>query len=625
VTTFDARDPEALFHRGNRRRDAGDHRGAIADYERALERAPGHPGLLNNLGLALEAVGESDRAQACYREVLARDPRHADALLNLANLRSRAGGFAEAAALHERAAAVRPVLEAAVWVQRALAQERIGDVPRAETSLQEAARLAPDDARIHANLATLYVRQRRHADAEGPLQRVLELDPEHAQALCMLAYVRQQRCAWDGLDELHARIGRLLDERDAGTSRFNPFPLLAMPMSLRQLRTAARSWGRGFAAPGAPQPPPAAPQRGERLRVGFVSSDFRPHATTYLLLEFWERLDRRRIESFAYAIAPPDPDAAGERIRSAFEHFADVSSESNAGIARRIRADRVSVLFDLNGYTRHAREGIFAQRPVAVQVNAFGYLGTLGAPWYDWVLTDRFATPPPAQAHFDERFLELDCYCPSATAPDIAPDPGARASHGLPAEGIVFCCFNASYKLLPDVFATWMRILAVTPRSVLWLTEARGDSTDNLRRSAADAGIDPARLVFAPRLPLPRHLARHAHADLFLDTAPYNAGATANDALAMGLPIVTCCGETMASRVAGSQLRAAGLPELVATELAQYESLAKALAAEPATLASYRERLRANRRTAPLFDVARYARGFEAALERLFTNQISPS
>jgi protein O-GlcNAc transferase len=615
-------DPEALFHRGNERRERGDHRGAIADYERALARAPGHAALLNNLGLALEAIGEIERAEACYREVLARAPEHADATLNLANVLSASARFAEAAALHAKAAGLRRDLNPSVWAQRALAEERIHDFAGAEASLLEAVRLAPDDVRIHLNLATLYVRLRRHLDAEAPLQRALELDPDHAHALSTLAYVRQQRCAWQGLTELHERIRRILDRGDTGASAFNPFPLLAMPLSLRELQAAARSWARGFALPTPPHAPRLSRVAGERLRIGFVSSDFRPHATTNLLLEFWERIDRRRIETFAYAIAKPDTGAASERIRHAFEHFADVSGESTGRIAARIRADRVGVLLDLNGYTRLAREAIFALRPAPVQVNAFGYLGTLGADWYDYVLTDRFVSPSVAEPYFDERFLHLDCYCPAATGREIA-DAATRTAHGLPENGFVFCCFNSSYKLLPEVFAVWMRLLAATRDSVLWLTQTRSDTADNLRRAAAGAEIDPTRLVFAPRVPLAEHLARHRHADLFLDTTPYNAGATANDALMMGLPVITRSGETMASRIAGSQLRAAGLPELVTTRLADYEALALDLAHQPALLATYRTRL--VERQGPLFDTARYARGFEAAVECAWSDYVRAS
>jgi protein O-GlcNAc transferase len=322
------------------------------------------------------------------------------------------------------------------------------------------------------------------------------------------------------------------------------------------------------------------------------------------------------MEAFAYAIEPPDQGPIGQRIANAFEHFADVSADATSRIVERIRTDRIAILLDLNGYTRGAREELFAARPAPLQINAFGYLGTLGAPWYDYVLTDRFVCPEAAQADFTERFLYLDgCYCPGATRREVAA-AGMRAESGLPAEGLVFCCFNSAFKLLPEVFAVWMRLLAAVPGSLLWLAPGNVAVEANLRREAAACGVDPNRLVFAPRVGLPEHLARHAHADLFLDTFPYNAGATANDALFMGVPVLTCAGDTMSSRVAGSQLRAIGLPDLVTNSLAEYEALALELATQPDLLRGYRRELAANRLTHPLFAMDRYARDFAAALER---------
>jgi predicted O-linked N-acetylglucosamine transferase (SPINDLY family) len=257
-----------------------------------------------------------------------------------------------------------------------------------------------------------------------------------------------------------------------------------------------------------------------------------------------------------------------------------------------------------------------------VQISWLGYLGTLGSPCYDYVLTDRFVCPPELQPYFSERFLYLpDCYCPSDTRREVAPQAASRAACGLPEKGLVFCCFNNSYKILPPVFDVWMRLLAAVPESVLWLALGNVTASVNLRREAATRGIDPRRLVFAPRVSLAEHLARHVHADLFLDTAPYNAGTTANDALFMGVPVLTCAGATMASRVAGSQLSAVGLPELITTNFADYEALALKLAREPARLRDCRERLRANRNTCPLFDMTRFARDFEAAMERIWAEQ----
>jgi predicted O-linked N-acetylglucosamine transferase (SPINDLY family) len=362
------------------------------------------------------------------------------------------------------------------------------------------------------------------------------------------------------------------------------------------------------------------------LRVGYVSSDFRTHPTASLLAEVWERHDRTRLAIYAYSIGPRESSSLRARVEAAFDRFVDCSNASIEQTASRIADDGIEVLIDLNGYTTHARSEIFALRPAPVQISWLGYLGTLGADWYDYVLTDRFACPPELQSCFTERFLYLpDCYCPSDTRRPIAPIAPARAACRLPEQAFVFCCFNNAYKILPAVFDVWMRLLERVPGSVLWLALANPTAAANLGGQARARGIDPARLIFAPRVALPEHLARHTHADLFLDTAPYNAGATANDALFMGVPLLTCAGETMASRVAGSQISALGVPELVTTDLSDYEALALALSQEPQHLREIRESIRANRETHPLFDMVRFTRALDDLLCAAWENRSLPA
>ena len=397
-----------------------------------------------------------------------------------------------------------------------------------------------------------------------------------------------------------------------------------MPLSPEQQLRVARRWAQDL-APAAPATPASSRARAAgRLRVGYVSSDFRIHATSSLLAEVWERHDRTRIATTAYSIGPAESSALRIRIETAFDRFVECGSESAEEIARRIVEDGIEVLIDLNGYTTHSKSEIFALRPAPVQVSWLGYLGTMGAPWYDYVLTDRFAAPPELQRFFTERFLYLpDCYCPSDTKRPVAALAPSRAACGLPEQGLVFCCFNNSYKILPAVFEVWMRLLARVSGSVLWLAPGSGSAGTNLRREAAARGVDPGRLVFAPRIALPEHLARHVHADLFLDTTPYNAGTTANDALFMGVPVLTCAGETLASRVAGSQLHAIGLPELVTTTLADYQTRALELAREPERLTQIRHRLAAHRSTYPLFDMARFTRALDDLLHAAWENRPS--
>ena len=609
---------EARFHLGNLYRERGDPRAAQHEYERALAASPEHAGLLNNLGLALEATGERARAETCYERVLAVNPGHPDALGNLASSQFEREAYRQSALTYERLFAIRSGVPAPVWVRRGLAQQRLGDLVAAEASFREAARLAPDDPWIQRNLGTVCFELRRHADAEPAWLRVLELRPERAYALSMLAFGRQSRCDWRGLSELHAQINRLLENDVATTEdRVNPFNLLTMPTSSAGQLRAAERWASGIAPPSPAARPSLALARGERLRVGFVSSDFRAHPMVYLSIAYWEGIDRDRFETFAYGIRAADPGPVGQRVARAFDHFADVSDAPIGAIVERIRADRIAVLVDLNGYTQHSRERIFALRPAPVQINYLGYPGTLGADWYDFALVDRFSAPDALQPFFTERLLPLP-HMSFPSNPDRLPAgaPPTRAECGLPDDAFVFACFNNTFKILPDVFATWMRLLLAVEESVLWLLEAGSDAEANLRREAVAAGIDPTRLVFAPRVPVERHVARVAAADLVVDSFPYGAHTTANDALLAGVPLVTRAGETLVSRIAGSQLLAIGVPELVTSDPGAYEAIARRLAQSPGELARLRARIAANRASFPLFDTARFTRDVEAALLR---------
>jgi predicted O-linked N-acetylglucosamine transferase (SPINDLY family) len=619
---LDATNPEASFHLGNTLRKRGEIAPAIEHYRQALRRAPGHAGARNNLGLALEASAERDAAEQCYREVLAQDAQHADAWGNLARLLFERERFAAAAAAYARLVAVRRELPPAVWVERAIAQQASGDLPAAETSFREAARLAPDHCAIQLNLGTVCAEQRRHAEAEPAWLRALELEPHNLYALSMLAHGRQHRCDWRGLEAIFAEINRLLEAADANGragSHPSPFALLSMPTSLRARLLAARLWASGFTAAQPVSAPAVSRVPGEPLRVGFVSSDFGEHPMASLWMECWERFDPARIETFGYAIRPPDPGAIGRRITRSFAHFADVSAEGTAPIASRIRADDIAILIDLNGYTRNSRERIFALRPAPVQVNSIGFPGSLGAPWYDYIHVDRFVLPESLQEYYSERPLYMpESFYPSDTTRAPRGPAPTRRECGLPEAGFVYACFNNAYKILPDMFALWMRLLQAVPGSVLWLLQANAAVQANLRGEAARLGVDPERLVFAPHVPVAAHVARNAAADLLLDTYPYGAHTTANDALLAGLPVLTLVGEALTSRIAGSQLNAVGLPELVTTSSAAYETLAVDLARDPAALSALRMRLAANRHTQPLFDMARYARDFVDALERVW-------
>jgi protein O-GlcNAc transferase len=614
-----AEQASAHFHLGNEHRAEGRYGAAIAAYERALAIAPVDPNILNNLGLALQAAGQHDRAVASYRTALGADPAHRQSLGNLGHLLCGMHRYAEALPFCAEFVRRYPDVEAMLWVDLGICQHATQDLDAAEASFRRALALDSRDAPALCNLATLLIDRDEFERADEALARIAPGD-RSLYMLSLLSYCRAQLARWDGLPELHASIAARLDADRV--EPVNAFAALSIPLSPAAQLRAAQRWARDLAPAVLPAAPKPAARNSPRLRLAYLSSDFRTHAITSLLAEVWERHDRTRIETHAYSIGLRESSPLRARIEAAFEHFVDCFEETGAAIARRIRADGIDVLIDLNGYTTHARSEIFAFKPAAVQASWLGYLGTLGAPWYDYVITDRFACPPEMQAFFSERFLYLpECYCPSDTKRAVASAVPSRAECGLPETGLVLACFNNSYKILPELFGVWMRLLGALPGSVLWLAPGNATAKLNLAREASARGVDPARLVFAPRVDLPEHLARHAHADLFLDTSPYNAGTTANDALFMGVPVVTCAGQTMASRVAGSQLCALGLAELVTASLADYEALVLALGRDAPRLAALKARLAANRHSTPLFDMARFTRAFDDLLLNAWENR----
>jgi predicted O-linked N-acetylglucosamine transferase (SPINDLY family) len=366
-----------------------------------------------------------------------------------------------------------------------------------------------------------------------------------------------------------------------------------------------------------------APRRHGRIRVAYLSADFREHPVARLMADVFERHDRQRFEVAAVSFGPSAEGSMRQRLCASFEHFLDVSELSDRAIAEQLRARGIDIAIDLTAYTQHGRPQILAHRPAPLQASFLGYPGTTAAPFIDYLIADGQVILEEQAAHYSEQVVRLpDCYLPGNSARPIAARTPTREELGLPEQGFVFCCFNNVYKILPDVFACWLRMLRETPSSVLWLREAGPAAARNLLATAQRHGVEPHRLRFAPRQPLAEHLARHRQADLFLDTLPYNAHSTAADALWAGLPILTCRGKSFVARVASSLLLTAGLPELVTDSLEEYTARALQLAQNATELAALRARLDRNRLSSPLFDAQRFSRHFEAALTLMHDRQL---
>jgi protein O-GlcNAc transferase len=568
------------------------------------------------LGVALRGLGRLEEAAVCCRATLRLAPESAEAYNTLGDILRALGRYEEAERCCREALRLKPDYgEAHNNLGNALGF--LSRLEEAETCFREALRLRPRDPIAYNNLGTVLVHQRKLVEAAEALRRASALRPDDADARATWFQVKQRICDWSDYREHEAKIL-------SGTRRLAlpgmAHNLLGLASTAEQQFAYARRVAATLAVPESAKFPAFLPRLGERVRLGYLSSAFREFPTAYLAVGVIEHHDRRSFETIGYSAGLDDGSAMRGRIAAAFDRFVDVSKIPDLEAARLIHSDAVDVLIDLNGYLPEPenRARILAYRPAPIQVNYLGYPGTMGADFIDYILVDPFVVPADQQRFFTERLVHLPhCYQCNDDKREIARATPARAEYGLPEDGFVFCCFNDSYKLTPDLFDIWMRLLHAVRGSVMWLLERDPAASANLLREAAVRGVAPERLVFARRLPLSEHLARHRFADLFLDTLPCNAHTTASDALWAGLPLLTCTGNTFVGRVAGSLLRAIGLGELITTSLDEYEALALRLAHDAELLGRLRTRLAQNRLTFPLFDTERSTRNLEAAYRRM--------
>jgi predicted O-linked N-acetylglucosamine transferase (SPINDLY family) len=590
---------------------------AASAFERAIAHDPQNWQSIYLLGYICLRQGELHRAAELIQRCLTINPMSAEAQCDLGIVLKELGDLDGAQAAFTKSVALKPSFHAA--------QNNLGNILKVRGRLQEAVEcyqrtieLMPNSADGYANLGSTLRLLDRTEEALAAYAKVLTIDRHHPDALVNYYHLRRDACDWDGLADIEQTI---LRETFRKGHRVPTFPIFNLPASAEDQLLSAREWAKGFKSPVAEPftygPPPSARPE-PRLRIGYLSGDFCRHATARLIAELIERHDRNRFEVFGYCYSKNDGSEVRERLVTAFDHFVRIDTLSHADAARRINRDQIDILIDLKGYTTGARTEIPAARPAPIQVNYLGYPGTMGAPFIDYIIADAFIAPMDQQPFFDEKVVHLPgCYQPNDTRRPIAGSVPSRAECGLPAKGFVFCSFNGSYKITPEMFAVWMRLLQNVEGSVLWLLESKALMRENLRRKAASLGVDPLRVIFAPKVENSVHLARHAHADLFLDSLPVNAHTTASDALWTGLPVLTCAGRTFVSRVCGSLLKAAGLDELITYSLDDYERLALDLARNPDRMAELRLRLARNRSRAPLFDIGHYTQSFEAALEHM--------
>lgn len=637
--------------------ELGETAAAVAQAEKGLAIEPEFATLHNTLGNALVAAGNLTRAAKHYRKAMLIDPELRSARINLANALRDLNEPKYALAIYKEALKLEPSdadalngmallcmqdgrHEDAVPILQEALRYRSGDIQAmnnlAICLLRQGRRhealalyrdvivMQPENAQAHGNLGQLLQGLGRHDEAAAALRESLRLDPDQEELKAPFMQALRQLCAWTELDNMESDI---LASIEAGRMRgLSPFAIAGTAASPALRLTVARRYAHACteeaAAAAALEPFAFPPKSDERpLRIGYISPDFRRHSVAVSFLPLLKAHGRRGFEWHGFAIGLEEPDETTEAFRQAFDSFEDLRGLSPRDAASRIHAANVDLLIDLAGHTRDSALEIFAWRPAPVQAHYLGYGSTLGADCIDYLITDRMHTPSELEPYCHEKLVFLPESFMAAGPYEVAPSVPSREDCGLPATGPVLCCFNAHYKLDAETFAVWMRLLRELPDAVLWLKQGDGLAMTNLDNAAARHEVDPARIVWADRMPHAEHLARHKLADLALDTRRHNGGVTTLDALWSGVPVLTVAGASHAGRTGASMLSTLGVPELIATDLADYHDRALNLLRTPGALAAMRARVEAGRATSPLFRPGRLATDLERAYREIVRRQ----
>jgi tetratricopeptide (TPR) repeat protein len=588
---------------------------AVELIAQALHQSPNNTDYLSNYGNALFSLGQFSEALTHYEKVRAIQPKSANAHVNYANVLQALKQFDEAMISYNEAIRLDPNYAQAYSNRGAVFQAR-QQYDAAISDYDQAILINPSFVDAHHNLGNVMRKLGRQVEAEKSYRATLKLQPNYPYLYGDYINTKLWLCEWSEYDQDISQLKYRINQNIKCSS---PFWVITLISDLAAQYKATQFW--------ASEKYPVSDSLGgikkrsqpEKIRIGYFSADFHHHATSLLMAGLFERHDKERFELFAFSFGPDKQDAMRQRLLSAFDHFFDVKDKIDEEIAHLSRSWDIDIAVDLKGYTQDSRTGIFAYRAAPIQVNYLGYPGTMGVPYMDYLIADPILIPASSRQYYSEKIAYLpDCYQVNDRCRKISDRVFTRIEVGLPEEGFVYCCFNNNYKITPNMFDSWVRILRAVPGSVLWLFEENPTAAENLRNEAEIRGLDANRLVFAQRMELPEHLARHRLADLFLDTLPCNAHTTASDALWAGLPVLTQKGESFAARVAASLLTAINLPELITNTAEEYEALAIRLASHPEQLSAIKAKLQRNRLATPLFDTDRYTMHLEQLYSRMY-------
>jgi protein O-GlcNAc transferase len=605
---------EAHNHLGNVLNDLGQHDAAVKSYEKTLTLKPDYAEVHNNLGLTLMELGQLNDAIKCYEKSLTLKPNYAEAHNNLGLALMELGQIDVSIRSFDKALAIKPDY-AGAHNNLGLALMELGQLDVSIRSFDKALAIKPDFAEANSNHGILMAVLKRMDEALQSFERALDLNPELNFLLGNLLHTKMHLCDWN---DLSSQLDELQNKINNNEKVMEPFSMLGLIDDPEIQRKTAEIFANKNYPKNHDLPRIGLYPKHKKIRIGYFSADFREHPVSALTAELYEIHDRSHFEIYGFSYGPDTNDEMNLRIKVGVDYFHEVRTMSNKDVAILARSLEIDIAVDLGGFTQDARTGIFAMCAAPIQVSYIGYIGTMGADYYDYLLADQIMIPEQKQQYYSEKIV----YLPSFQVNDSTQSPPStsltRQDVELPETGFVFCCFNHNFKITPTTFDSWGRILEKVKDSVLLIYADNESAQINLTKEITLRGIDPRRLIFGKRLSKPKYLARYRVADLFLDTHPYNAGATASDALRMGLPVLTYLGSSAVSRHAASIITALNLPELITTTEEEYEKVAVELATDPEKLKLIKDKLVSNLSIAPLYDTPMFTRHLESAYNMMY-------
>jgi protein O-GlcNAc transferase len=641
---------DAYYNMGIKLQEQSKLKEAIGAYNKALALKPDYADAHYNMGIALQDQSKPEEAIEAYSKVLSLKPDHAVAYYNMGIVLKDQNNLEEAVKAYNKALAIKPdyasahnnmgialqeqskLEEAIEAYNKALeikpdyanAYNNMGIVLQEQNKLEEAIKaykkaleIKPDYVEAYYNMGNAFQEQNKLEEAIDLYNKALAIKPDYEAARTENLYQQARICNWESI----AKDVNLIPRLGTSEKHVPPFALLPLEDSPERHSTRSKIYAKANYPQKTLQAKDRPSKRPKRIRIGYFSTDFKEHPVAYLIAKVLEQHNRDQFEVFGYSIHGSSSCVMRRRLEKSFDSFMDVESMSDRDVALQARQDEIDIAVDLNGYTQYARTGIFAYRAAPIQINYLGYPGTMGSNFMDYIVADRFLIPPENQKHFCEKQIYLpNTYLPTDNTRELYKKKITRNESGLPDDAFVFCCFNNNYKISTNEFDIWMRLLTKVEKSVLWLRQSNQFSQINMMNEAKKCNVDPSRLVFANKITMNKHLARHRLADLFVDTFAFNAHTTASEALWAGLPLVTKIGKGFAARVAGSLLNAVGLPELITETEQDYEALILKLATNPMKLAEVKEKLATNCLTQPLFNSELYTKHLEEGYQQAYQN-----